>query len=263
MHRLAAVLFFTILLAAFCCNDKPETKAAGEKNSEITTDSTAFVNGYPGSSQILLVITDGWNDSRGVILFYERNGDSWILAADTIPAIIGRNGLGWAASQKGNYKGPIKREGDGRSPAGIFRITGIFGFAPLNESPGFNLPYTHITSVFECIDDSASQYYNAIVRNDTVAVKDWRRSEKMSRFTNAYEWGLTINFNTEPVAKGDGSCVFIHIWDESGGATAGCTSVSKENLLLIIGKLNSAKAPLLVQFPQQTYLKLRDSLALP
>jgi len=48
------------------------------------------------------------------------------------PRELGRAGLAWGLGLHGNppFPGPIKREGDGRSPAGAFELSSAFGYAP-------------------------------------------------------------------------------------------------------------------------------------
>jgi L,D-peptidoglycan transpeptidase YkuD (ErfK/YbiS/YcfS/YnhG family) len=45
-----------------------------------------------------------------------------------------------------------------------------------------------------------------------------------------YGMGLVIEYNTCPVEKGRGSCIFLHIWDRPDRGTKGCTAISKEDM---------------------------------
>lgn len=80
--------------------------------------------------------------------------------------VVGKGGLGWgdgAVAIGGHATAdPVKREGDGRSPAGIFGIGSAFGYAA--ERPtGWALPYLALTPATECVDDRDSKHYNRIV----------------------------------------------------------------------------------------------------
>jgi len=56
-----------------------------------------------------------------------------------------------------------------------------------------------------------------------------------------YKWGLEIGYNQNPVQKGAGSCIFLHIWRAAGKTTAGCTAMEEKNLLNILHRLHYRK----------------------
>jgi len=73
---------------------------------------------------------------------------------------------------------PIKKEGDGKSPAGVFNLTYAFGYAASKEMKGLKINYKEITAMLECIDDVKSEYYNQVINNNEVEKVDWQSSEK-------------------------------------------------------------------------------------
>lgn len=154
---------------------------------------------------------------------------------------------------------PVKREGDGRSPAGIFRLGTAFGYAPRQDAPT-KMPYLSLTPNTECVDDSRSAYYNRIVERSAVT-PDWSSSEHMRSITE-YRWGLVVDNNPHARPLG-GSCVFIHIWDGPGRGTAGCTAMSEPWIGTILRWLDPAAHPLLMQMPLPEYRRVRKDLLLP
>src|SRR5262245_23638077 len=56
---------------------------------------------------------------------------SWQLTSPAEPAVLGRRGAGWGAGFRDLAREgePIKREGDLRTPAGIYALGPSFGFA--------------------------------------------------------------------------------------------------------------------------------------
>jgi D-alanyl-D-alanine dipeptidase len=156
--------------------------------------------------------------------------------------------------------GPSKREGDGRSPAGVFRISGIFGFAP-RAPEGATMPYTRLTAACDCVDDPRSAWYNRTVDAKQVTV-DWKSSEPMRR-VREYEWGAFVDHNTAPVVAGAGSCIFIHIWDSADEGTAGCTAMDRGRLLEVLRWLRPEEAPVLIQMPRSAYARMRSRWGLP
>lgn len=222
------------------------------------------------STQILIVTTADWNTPAGVLQQVERTSvqAKWKLAGSPIKVAIGRNGLAWGLglvpreALAGNASaGPIKKEGDGKAPAGLFNLGTVFGYAA-QEPANWKMRYTMLTPTIECVDDTGSTFYNQVV--DRAAVKpDWSSSEKMRSMGGLYQWGLVINANTNPVARGSGSCTFMHIWKGPGVPTSGCTAMPEGRLTSILAWLDPAKKPLILQLTYDDYKNLRKRWKLP
>jgi L,D-peptidoglycan transpeptidase YkuD (ErfK/YbiS/YcfS/YnhG family) len=102
------------------------------------------------SRQCLVVVTPSWLSSTGQLTAFERDQDSpnWLQRGQKILVVLGQNGLGWGrglAPVQG-LRGPVKREGDQRSPAGVFRLSSAFGYAAGAETSFVKLPYLALTS---------------------------------------------------------------------------------------------------------------------
>lgn len=224
--------------------------------------------------QMLLVTTPDWNTVAGTLRVYERDtGGTWVparlrsavgAAAATAPTtiVVGKNGTAWDPGMVAPVAGPIKAEGDGRSPAGVFALGTAFGFAPAAEARWLKLPYTEVTPTLECVDDPASADYNRLV--DRAAVTpDWTSSEKMHEISPQYHWGVVVEYNTRPVVPKRGSCIFLHIGGDGGRGTAGCTAMAEPALLAIMRWLDPKAAPVLVQMPVDAYAAVRAAWRLP
>ena len=197
--------------------------------------------------QVVLVLSPEATSFKAKLWLLERRWClGWRVVEGPIPATIGRNGLAWGV---GEHRNPapegfrIKHEGDGCSPAGVFRIPFAFGTAPTGE--GFRLPYTALTPTIIGVDDPKSRYYNQIVDNSKVA-RDWDSNEPMIRHDRLYERGAFIAHNPSGT-PGLGSCIFIHLWPGPGISTAGCTAMSAEDLKMVLKWLDPAKEPRIVQ----------------
>jgi D-alanyl-D-alanine dipeptidase len=151
----------------------------------------------------------------------------------------------------------VKREGDGRSPAGVFRLGPAFGSAP----PGGIWPFRLLDARTECVDDTASAQYGKTVENDAVAI-DWKSSEKMAS-EPLYRLGAFVEHNTGPTEAGAGSCIFLHVWREEGRGTAGCTAFEEARLREVLVALEPDATPLLVQLPTRIYEQHRDAQGWP
>jgi D-alanyl-D-alanine dipeptidase len=220
------------------------------------------------STQILVVTTENWNGVDGTLQVYERPEarKKWKAVGAPIPVVVGKNGLGWGAGVVADAgqraaSDPVKKEGDGKSPAGMFRLSTAFGYAA-QEPPGWKMPYLSLTSSVECVDDARSKFYTRVLDRAAVA-PDWKSSEQMLRPDGEYRWGVVVDHNAEPVTAGAGSCIFLHIWLGPGVGTTGCTAMAQEQLEDVLARLDPARRPLLVQLPRPQYKKLRRQWKLP
>jgi D-alanyl-D-alanine dipeptidase len=214
--------------------------------------------------KLILVTTPDWDSLQGTLTRYEREERVWVKVSEPIPVVVGSAGLAWdpalTRESPGRYTGPIKREGDGRSPAGIFQLKrGTFGF--VDSLPGSRV-YIHLTPATECVDDPDSRYYGKIVDRQTVDQVDWKSSEKM-RSIPQYRWGVVVNYNMDHPVRGDGSCIFLHQWSGPAKGTAGCTAMSAENIERIVRWVNGDVRAVLVQLPESEYRRLRIPWQLP
>lgn len=216
---------------------------------------------------MILVVTPLWEDPRGTIRTFERAGDldPWREVFDDRGMTLGAKGLAWGTGLHGSVlgPGPVKREGDNTSPAGVFSLGLLFGYAPESEAGRFSMPYLPLDSTDECVDDPSSTYYNMIVDRDNVKTIDWNSSERMRFSGKYYEWGVVVRHNSDPRSAGGGSCIFLHVWGGMDAPTTGCTSLDKDGLLEIMEWLSPSAHPVLVQLPQAQYETLRDLWQLP
>ena len=224
------------------------------------------------STQMIVVTTADWTTVAGRLQRFERAkpGKRWKAVGSPVPIVVGKNGMGWGsgapAPRSPEMPGPqdhdpAKKEGDGKSPAGVFALGPAFGYAA-QPLPGLKLPYTPLTPTVECVDDVTSHYYNRIV-DRSVVTPDWNSSEHMASEGEAYRWGAVIGHNANPIVPGVGSCVFLHIWSGAAQGTAGCTAMPQDQLEPILTWLDPAAGPILVQLPQAQYNKLKKPWNLP
>lgn len=222
------------------------------------------------SLQMIVVTTADWSTVDGRLQRYERTerGKDWKRVGDPIVIVVGKKGMGWGAGlvptddpATRGPQDPVKKEGDGKSPAGVFRIGTAFGYAD-QKPAGWKMAYVSLTPSVQCVDDSTSHFYNRIVDHATVS-PDWHSSEHMAEAGIAYRWGAVIDHNVDPTVPSVGSCVFVHIWGGPGVGTAGCTAMPQDQLEPILAWLDPAKSPILVQMPLAQYKKLKRPWHLP
>ncbi len=251
--RLASGLALAIALCAATASAQRQS-ATGSRGHSALGDSR----------QLLLVITGDWTSVAGTLERFERANaaGSWKPVGARVPVVVGRSGLAWGRGvQTERSAGPTKVEGDGKAPAGIFRLGTVFGQSA-DKPAAAAMPYLFLNDNVECVDDARSAHYNQLVAKPHVDRVDWTSSEKMWA-EPLYKWGLVVEHNAAPVETAAGSCIFLHIWRGPGSATAGCTAMDESNLLDTIAWLDGAKHPLLVQLPRAEYERLKTAWGLP
>ncbi|MGI8470524.1 MAG: L,D-transpeptidase family protein [Pyrinomonadaceae bacterium] len=229
----------------------------------LSTEAQAQTFLLKNSLQAVVVTTKDWNAIQGTAQIFERENakSNWQKVGKTFPIVVGKNGLAWSddARMKAETE-PHKREGDGKSPAGIFKLTYAFGSS---AKPNYvKLPYTQLTNSVECVDDTKSKQYNLIVNNKSVPV-DWTSSEKMLVVGAQYDLGVFVAHNSNPPVAGNGSCIFLHIWKTSETGTAGCTAMQRANIETILHLIDAKKNPVLIQMPADDYKRFQPLWKLP
>lgn len=214
--------------------------------------------------QVILVLTDGWEKPTGMLQRWDKDEEGrWRRHGDSVPVSIGRAGLarghGIHATIKGNF--PDKIEGDGKAPAGIFKLGTAFGYG--EKAPqGSQFPWRQATVNDFFVDDTRSPDYNRWIRleGDPAWAEDrWQSFEKMRRDDSLYEYGITVEHNTDPIVPGAGSAIFLHVWKGPGHPTAGCTAMAKENLIDLLTWIRTEKKPLLIQIPSDQLSNLETN----
>jgi L,D-peptidoglycan transpeptidase YkuD (ErfK/YbiS/YcfS/YnhG family) len=195
---------------------------------------------------------------------YERTeGSSWTPVGDAIPVDIGRNGMAWGRGLQTNEAGPVKREGDGKTPAGVYRLGTAFGAAASLPPGARGFPYLHALPTSYCVEDARSSYYNQIVDSTRVKPSSWEQWSALARPDGLFDWGVVVQQNAPESQKGAGSCVFLHIWRGPKMPTAGCTAMARDHIQETLRWLDPALDPVVVQLPESVFRSVRAGWGLP
>ena len=226
------------------------------------------------TKQLIIGIAPDKNSSHVALSIFEKNHTGWIQDGVAWKGRLGRNGLAWGIGlHPHNLKGMKKKEGDGRAPAGIFKIGSesgfVFGYAPskaIKKLP--SLPYKVITTKDLWIEDATSPYYNRHILLPHDPKAKWEKKAQMRQGDHAHSLKLFIAHNEatakKPATPNAGSSIFFHIWRAGGDKpTAGCTTMSEIKLKEIISKIDPDKNPIYVLLTENDYKKYRASWKLP
>jgi L,D-peptidoglycan transpeptidase YkuD (ErfK/YbiS/YcfS/YnhG family) len=252
-----ALLVLTLVLALVAaCDQKAATPPAASATSALAPRGFTIPK---QTKQLVTAVVDDWTTTHARLALWQRTPSGWQRVGDDWPAVIGKSGSGWGIGIAPNREGPTKKEGDGKSPAGVFAFRSSYGYAEATPK-GWRMPYDQSTDL-ECVDDAASEHYTKIIDRKQVA-SDWQSAEQMRRDDDAYEWVLDVAHN--PDAKpGAGSCIFLHVWNGPESTTVGCTAMEKPKLEALLEKLDPASQPLYVLLPRSEYSAVAAAWGLP
>lgn len=230
------------------------------------TENLKPVQTWASSSQMVLVIVPDWNGDHGSLRTYTRKDGMWQAASEPQPVVVGRAGSAWGQGLNPlPHDGPIKREGDGRAAAGVFRIGDAFGYADRAVTA---LDYRAMHVDDYCIDVPSSPLYNQIVdtRNADPSIVAGS-TEPMRRDLHAdgdqrYRLGFVIQHNASDT-PGVGSCIFAHIWKSPDTPTAGCTAMDGAVMERLVAWLDPRQQPLFVLLPRAAYSRYAKAWDLP
>ncbi|HSC48710.1 MAG TPA: L,D-transpeptidase family protein [Gaiellaceae bacterium] len=211
--------------------------AAGASASSAGTASAACAPTFAGrldtgsATQLITVVAASRASTQAPLTLWTKRAGCWRRSAGP-----------WAAWLGGNGTSPSKREGDRRTPAGIF------GFLPtmygLSPSPVLRYRYHRIVCGDWWVEDPASPFYNRFRHVACGSKPPFRTtSEDMSRSPVAYQHLAVIAYNTGPVVPGRGSGIFLHV--STGRPTLGCVSLPRPRLQATLRWLRPAAAPLI------------------
>ena len=220
-------------------------------------------------SQIIVGKTKSWDSSYVSLTIYEKQSRGWKAIGKTWQGRLGSRGLGWGLGihPEISSSAPIKKEGDKRAPAGVFKIGGAYGYAlKITRHP--QLPYRCITPQDLWVEDQTSPLYNKHIILDQQPRTTWEKKAQMRQNDHAHSLKLYIGHNDailggRPV-PGLGSAIFFHIWRGGGSkATAGCTTMPESMLKKLIARIDPYKKPVYVLLPESEYRRLQKTWRLP
>ena len=162
-------------------------------------------------------------DCLAVLTPNARATRGWIRAGATlIRCAIGRSGVT-----------RFKREGDGATPAGGFRLIDLRFRADKAASPISVLPRRAIRRNDGWCDDPRAANYNRPVR-----LPCRFSHEQMWRNDGLYDVVIVLDYNLAPRRKGAGSAIFFHCARLDYAPTEGCVAISAADMRRLLPRLS-------------------------
>ena len=221
-YALAFVLCVFLLVIFIGCGSDNAVNEEGYKG--INVDSPKWIGKLDAAKscdQMFVVAafdekaTDAW------VSMHEKQEDgSWIMTMTT-PGFIGKNGLGKT------------KEGDAKTPTGIFHFNRAFGIA---DDPGCKIPYVKVDDdTYWSGDPRKGYHYNELVSLKDLPDLDIKSgdSEHIIDYPYHYQYCLNISYN-EKCKPGLGSGIFLHCLGPAKPFTAGCVSIPEDHMKYVM-----------------------------
>jgi L,D-peptidoglycan transpeptidase YkuD (ErfK/YbiS/YcfS/YnhG family) len=219
--------FILSFLLSSCCFVSPTIN-----KNDLEALLAPYENRIGQSTQMILVRERRCLFSSGYFVYaVEKKYDHGKWVSGPMEATIGKNGFALPGE---------KREGDGKTPSGIFSLKRTFGY---DKTAKTKMPYRQALEDDLWVDDPNAPDYNQWVKQGETDAASY---EKMKREDDQYKYGIVIEYNTAPVIKGHGSAIFFHVWKGKDFPTAGCVAVSEEDIIRILEWLDPNAFPLII-----------------
>lgn len=273
LKQLIVILFFVFFSS---CSAQEEHDGSLATFYQSKTADPCKDSPIAGAAQLILSIVPSWNVIQSDVRFFELNENGmWQNMLGPMNAVVGRSGLAWGQGLHRIPEGTthVKKEGDGRAPAGVFKLIQAFGYESevnVHFEDNLHLPYHKVDQFSRCIDDTSSDFYNNMIYDERLVRKDWQSAEDLRRSDDLYKFSLVVDHNSVDKRSSEvdrsgkfGSCIFVHVWSGADHGTAGCTALSMDHAKRLLLDLKKSKNPLLVQLTRQDYDALKKEWGLP
>lgn len=219
MKKINALLMSILLIG--CCMVLSACGKQEEENVTVLTDNVQQETTLEDSPEwVAKLVADKASDAKQVFVvagveettayvsMHELDDNGTWKQIITTPGFIGKNGLGKT------------KEGDGKTPVGVFTFNRAFGIA---DDPGCEIPYKKVTD-----DDYWSgdpkYMYNQMVRLSDYLELNLEDSEHIIDYTYQYQYCLNISYNYGGI-PGVGSAIFLHCLGPYKPYTGGCIAI--------------------------------------
>ena len=126
-----------------------------------------------------------------------------------------------------------KIEGDGCTPVGEFSLGDVYYRKDRVILPKIALRKIILSKNLGWCDDIKSDDYNKLINFPFKY-----RAEKLHRLDNIYDIICVLNYNSNPIIKGKGSAIFLHVARDDHSGTEGCIALKKSDLIKILTQIN-------------------------
>jgi len=122
-----------------------------------------------------------------------------------------------------------KKEGDKKTPKGIFEIGNLYFRKDRKEKPSTSLKSIEINKDMGWCDDVGfPKKYNKLIK-----IEKKIKHEKLKRKDYKYDFLIPIKYNFNKPISGKGSCIFLHLTKDYK-PTEGCVALKEKDFLIML-----------------------------
>ncbi|BAL84932.1 hypothetical protein SELR_pSRC101250 (plasmid) [Selenomonas ruminantium subsp. lactilytica TAM6421] len=191
--------------------------AAHLEASEASPDWVKLLPAAKNADQLFIVA--GVGETTAWVSLHEKDSKGQWQQVMTTPGYIGKKGLGKT------------KEGDAKTPVGVFHFNKAFGIAP---DPGSIIPYTQVDeNIYWSGDVRPGMKYNEMVDIRKFPGLNKEDSEHIADYTVHYVYCLNISYN-EAGTLGKGSAIFLHCMAPMKPYTGGCVAIPQDKMRFVL-----------------------------
>ena len=182
-------------------------------------NSPQWVKNLPvaqNANQLFIVAGLGEKTTAWISLHERDDNGNWQQIMTT-PGFIGKNGLGKV------------KEGDNKTPVGVFHFNKAFGIAP---DPGCAIPYIQVDENYYW-SGNWNLNYNQLVDVRQFPNLNKENSEHLVDYNPHYIYCLNMGYNEE-CTPGRGSALFVHCFGPIKPWTGGCVALPEAKMLFVM-----------------------------
>ena len=194
--------------------------STGYADDGVSPEWVSQLKAAENASQV--VIVSGTSGSNAMFSFHERDNAGEWHEVISCPAYIGKKGWGKT------------REGDWKTPQGVYTFTMAFG---IEEDPGCPMGYVKVDGSHYWVGDSNSEQYNRFVSVNDYDDFDKKESEHIIDYKQAYKYCLNISYNEEG-KPGKGSAIFLHCQTKNH-YTPGCVAIPENDMREVLRRVKA------------------------
>lgn len=193
-----------------------EQAAVGYKGIDVPSpDWVGKLEAVGNAEQVLVVAAFSEDATDAWVSLHEKQADGTWHMVMTTPGFIGKNGLGKT------------KEGDAKTPKGVFHFNRAFGIA---DDPGSKIPYVKADdNTYWSGDLREGFHYNELVNTKDLPDLDVNECEHITDYIYHYQYCLNISYN-EKGTPGLGSGIFLHCFGPAKPFSAGCVAIPEEQM---------------------------------
>jgi L,D-peptidoglycan transpeptidase YkuD (ErfK/YbiS/YcfS/YnhG family) len=181
--------------------------------------------------QLLAPVRQGARSKASASMIFTAHADGLFdLRGAVVRCALGLNGV---------IEADAKREGDGRSPAGVWPLRQLLYRPDRGPRVPTRLPTRFLTPNDGWCDDPRDRAYNQAVR-----IPYGAGMERLWREDGVYDLLVVLGYNDDPALAGAGSAIFLHVATPGYSPTQGCIALARPDLetLLAVAGPNDALA---------------------